>query len=588
MSIKMNRAKAWTVATMAVLLAVCLATGCAKKDKPLPIEVSQLLRQTVQGKALPASLRDQKELQRAWTELQGFYGKHGYQPVWSNARGPRQQAGELIQAIPPLAGDGLDIRRYQPERLRALLQEVKETKSFDDPEAQRRLVDLDVELTYTYLSLASHLATGRLQPEKLHIDWYAKPRNVDLDARLDQALTADSPGEIVKILRSLNPPYADYQRLTKALAEYKSIAAKGGWSPVPPGPDLKAGDRGPRVAALRARLAVSGDLAAPANPGNPGQPGQPSDSYDGTVAAAVSHFQRRHGLEVTGKVDADTLAELNVPIVDRIRQLQGNLERWRWLPATLGDRYILVNVPEFRLDVVDHGQTPLSMRVIVGKTQSRTPAFSDKMTYIELNPEWNLPTDIVNAEVAPKVATNPSYLASHDMEVVKGWGDKEEVIDPSSVDLSQLAANGYRLRQRAGDENPLGKVKFMFPNEFDVYLHDTPAHHLFDRAERDFSHGCIRLEKPMDLAAYLLKDDPKWTPEAIQAAIDSGEHKTISLPRPLPVHILYWTAWADADGTVQFRKDIYGHDDALEKALAKEPPVWVDPGTLREDVRAAK
>jgi L,D-transpeptidase YcbB len=580
--IRMNQLRA-----LAVLagITIALATGCARKDKPLPAEVGQLLRQTVQGKALPASLRDQKELQRAWTELQSFYGKHGYQPVWSNARGPRVQAGELIQAIPPLAADGLDVRRYQPERLTALLKEVKETKSFDDPEAQRRLVDLDVELTYTYLSLASHLATGRLQPEKLRIDWYTKPRNVDLDARLDQALTADSPGEIVKILRSLNPPYADYQRLTKALADYKAIMAKGGWNPVPPGPPLKPGDHGPRVAALRARLAASGDLAVPASSG---QPAPAVDVYDGTVAAAVSHFQRRHGLEVTGKVDADTLAELNVPIADRIRQIQVNQERWRWLPGSFGDRYILVNVPEFRLDVVDGGQTPLSMRVIVGKTQSRTPAFSDKMTYIELNPEWNLPSDIVANEVLPKVAANPGYLASHDMEVVKGWGDKEEVVDPSSVDLSQLARNGYRLRQRAGDENPLGKIKFMFPNEFDVYLHDTPADHLFDRAERDFSHGCVRLEKPMDLAAYLLKDDPKWTPETIQAAIDSGEHKTISLPRPLPVHILYWTAWMDADGTVQFRKDIYGHDAELEQALAKEPPVWVEPGTLRQDVRAAK
>jgi murein L,D-transpeptidase YcbB/YkuD len=579
---KMNRIQALTLAGIA---AFTLAAGCARKDKPLPAEVGQLLRQTVQGKALPASLRDQKELQRAWTELQSFYGKHGYQPVWSNARGPRQQAGELIQAIPPLAADGLDVRRYQPERLAALLKEVKETKSFDDPQAQRRLVDLDVELTYTYLSLASHLATGRLQPEKLRVDWYTKPRNVDLDARLDQALTADSPGEIVKILRSLNPSYPDYQRLVKALAGYKAIAAKGGWNPVPPGPPLKAGDHGPRVAALRARLVASGDLAAPASSG---QPAPATDVYDGAVAAAVSHFQRRHGLEATGKVDADTLAELNVPIADRIRQLQGNLERWRWLPATFGDRYILVNVPEFRLDVVDGKTTPLSMRVIVGKTQSRTPAFSDKMTYIELNPEWNLPADIVAAEVAPKVAANPGYLASHDMEVVKGWGDKEEVVDASSVDLSQLGKNGYRLRQRAGDENPLGKIKFMFPNEFDVYLHDTPADHLFDRAERDFSHGCVRLEKPVELAAYLLKDDPKWTPEAIQAAIDSGEHKTISLPRPLPVHILYWTAWADPDGTVQFRKDIYGHDDELEQALAKEPPVWIEPGTLREDVRAAK
>ncbi|HEX3553735.1 MAG TPA: L,D-transpeptidase family protein [Thermoanaerobaculia bacterium] len=582
------RIRPWVLAALAAITAFALMAGCARKPgqhqrEPLPPQVSQLLRETVQNRALPAAFKDQKELQRAWQDLRSFYDKRGYRPAWSDDRGPRPQAMELIRAIPPLAADGLDLRRYPAERLAALVKEVREAKSLDDPQAQRRLVDLDVELTYTCLALAAHLATGRLQPETLRVDWYTKRRNVDIESRLDQALTADSPGEIVKILRSLTPPYAGYQRLVQALTGYRGIAARGGWGEVPPGPVLKNGDRGPRVAALRSRLAASGDLAAPA----PGAPA--ADSYDDAVAAGVSHFQRRHGLEAAGRVDADTLAALNVPVAERIGQLQVNLERWRWMPASLGDRYVLVNVPEFRLDVVDGGQTPLSMRVIVGKTQSRTPAFSDKMTFIELNPSWSLPDDIVAKEVAPKLARNPGYLRSHDMEVVKRSGGKEEVVDASEVDLSRLGhGSPYHLRERSGEENPLGKIKFMFPNEFDVYLHDTPSHHLFAKTERDFSHGCIRLEKPLDLAAYLLKDDPKWTPEAIQEAIDSGEHRTVSVPRPLPVHILYWTAWADADGTVEFRKDIYGHDAELEQALAQEPPVWVEPGTMRKDVRAAK
>jgi murein L,D-transpeptidase YcbB/YkuD len=455
-----------------------------------------------------------------------------------------------------------------------MLKEVKETKDFDDPQAQRRLVDLDVELTYTYLSLATHLATGRLQPEKLRVEWYTKPRNVDLDARLGQALAADSSGEIVKLLRGLTPPYPDYQRLRTALADYRAIAARGGWAPVPAGPVLKTGSRGARVAALRARLAASGDLQpAPAPAPSTGNaptaaPAPVADIFDATVASAVSRFQRRHGLKVTGRVDEDTLAELNEPVQNRIRQLQANMERWRWLPASLGDRYILVNVPEFRLDVVEAGKPVYSMRVVVGKDQSRTPAFSDKMTFIELNPTWTLPDSITQKEILPKLASDPGYLARHDMEVV--------------------STSPYRLRQRAGKDNPLGQIKFMFPNEFDIYLHDTPADHLFDRAERDFSHGCIRLEKPIELAALLLKDDPKWTQEAIQTAIASGEHETITLPRPLPVHILYWTAWAEPDGMVAFRKDIYGHDDQLEQALAKEPPVWLDLNALRGDVRAAK
>jgi L,D-transpeptidase YcbB len=558
-----------------------LAAGCGKdhafsrfgSPKSLPPEVAQLLRETVEVKTLPASLKDQKELLKAWNEMRDFYEKRSFQPVWFTPRGIRPQAVELVQAIPALGQDGLDVRRYQPQRLEALIAEAKKLKAFDDPESQRRLVDTDAELTYTYLSLAAQLATGRLQPEKIRIEWYTKPRNVDLDARLGQALSADDAGEIVKILRSLTPPYPDYDRLRKALVAYRAIAAKGGWPQVPPGPALKLGAQGPRVAALKARLAVTGDMPAAAPP--PGTtpaanaPGPSSDLFDASVATGVAHFQRRHGLGANGKVDADTLAELNAPVEDRIRQLQGNMERWRWLPATLGDRYILVNVPEFRLDLIEAGRTALTMKVIVGKDQSRTPAFSDKMTFIELNPSWNIPKSIAEKEILPKLASDPGYLSRHNMEWVDEGGQS-------------------RLRQLPGEDNPLGKLKFMFPNDFDIYLHDTPAHHLFAETERDFSHGCIRLERPFDLATYLLKDDPKWTPEALQAAIDSGENQRIDLSHPIAVHILYWTAWVEPDGTVEFRKDVYGHDAELEQALAQEPPVWLDLDRMRGDQRAAK
>ncbi|MFY9826312.1 MAG: L,D-transpeptidase family protein, partial [Thermoanaerobaculia bacterium] len=334
-------------------------------------------------------------------------------------------------------------------------------------------------------------------------------------------------------------------------------------------------------AALRARLASSGDLGGLAT-------GPAADRYDEAVAAAVSHFQSRHGLEPTGKVGNDTLAELNVPAEARVRQIAANLERWRWMPASLGDRYIQVNIPDFHLDVVEDGQVPLSMRVIVGKPKSHTPNFSGRMTYLELNPNWNLPDDIAANEIAPKLATDPGYLASHDMELIRGWGGKEEVADPATVDLAKLGKGSpYRVRQRPGADNSLGQVKFMFPNPFDVYLHGTPSRSLFARTVRSFSHGCVRLEKPEELAAYLLKDDPKWSLEAIQSAIASGEHQTLSLRKPLPVYILYWTAWVDPDGTVELRRDLYGHDAAVAQALAHEPPVWIERSALREEVIAA-
>lgn len=575
------RSKTIFLSSLCILAALA---GC-KKDEPLPPAVAQIIRETVTVQTLPASLKDQKERVRAWEEMRRFYEKRGFTPAWSDSSGPLPVAQELIQAIAPLGVEGIAPGRYQPEKLEALRREVEEIESFEDPHAQRRLADLDVELTNTYLTLAAHLAVGRLQPEKLRIDWYTKPRNVDLDARLEQALAQE--GGLTNALRSFTPPHEEYARLRQALGRYREIAAKGGWPTVPADEDLKKGATGDRVQALRLRLAATGDLAVQAPAGAKGQPAPPP-VYDDAVAAAVSRFQKRHGLEVTGVVDEETLAELNVPAADRVRQIQVNMERWRWMPATLGERYIYVNVPEFYMRLFEGDRVGMEMRVVVGKDQSKTPAFSDQMTYLELNPAWNLPNTILSEEILPKLASDPGYLARNEMEVVKGWGENEEVV--SFADLSELGKPGspYRVRQRAGRANPLGQVKFMFPNEFDIYLHDTPADHLFDRAERDFSHGCIRLEKPLELAYYLLKDDPKWTPEAIQATVSSGEHASIKLPRPLPVHILYWTAWADADGTVQFRKDVYGHDAALEEALADEPPVWIEPASLRGEVRAAK
>ena len=579
-----------------VLAAIAELIGCAgeketffvSRSQPLPPQVRQVLRDAVLSHPELASLHDSQQTAGAWHNLQDFYGKRDYRPAWSTNVGPSRQAAALIAAIPTLAAEGLDTRRYSPDRLAALAQEVRNAKSFDDPDSQRRLADLDVELTYTYLSLTEDLAAGSLQPEKLGVEWSVKrpaAGKESAEPSLEAALSAKTPGEMLKNLRATTPRHAGYQRLTQALATYRAIAARGGWGTVPAGAPLKMGDGGPRVAALRARLAASNDLAAaPATPGSPAV-----DIYNEAVAAAVAHFQRRHGLEPTGKVGDETLAELNVPVEARIRQIEVNQERWRWMPASLGDRYILVNVPDFRLDVVEDGQVPLSMRVVVGKAKSHTPIFSSRMAYLQLNPEWNLPDDIAANEIAPKLASDPGYLARHEMELIRGWGDKEEAVSPASVDLSKLGKGSpYRLRQRSGTDNPLGQVKFVFPNPFDVYLHGTTSPHLFARSVRSFSHGCVRLEKPQDLAAYLLKDDPKWTPETIEDAIATGEHKTVSLPKPIPVYILYWTAWVDADGTVELRRDLYGHDATVAQALAHEPPVWIERKALREEVIAAK
>ncbi|HYG61679.1 MAG TPA: L,D-transpeptidase family protein [Thermoanaerobaculia bacterium] len=564
---------------MPILLAALTVLAACRGDEPMPPEVSQILRQTVETQTLPASLKDQKEQVRAWEEMRRFYAARQFQPAWSDSRGPLPEARELLAAIDQLSAQGIDPRRYRKDELAALLPEKGWKDLADDPREQRRVADLDAQLTFTFLTIATHTAVGRLQPDTVRTDWYTKPRNLDVDGLLNRALQSQEEGAIQKALRGMTPPGEEYARLSQVLDRYQQIAEKGGWPSIPAGPELKPGDGGPRVAALRARLAAEGDLAANAAAGA---------AFDEPLAQAVSRFQRRNGLEVTGKVDEATLAALNVPAEDRLRQLVVNMERWRWMPSDLGERYIWVNIPEFRMDLFEGDRPAVSMRVVVGKEQSRTPVFSDKMEYLELNPFWNLPDSIINEEVLPALAKNPDYLASHEMEVVQGWEADAPAV--SSYDPSQLGKPGseYRLRQRPGAANPLGKVKFMFPNRFDIYLHDTPADHLFDRAERDFSHGCIRLERPIELAQYLLKDDPKWTPEAIQAKLASGETTSVPLPRPLAVHLVYFTAWADENGVVHFRDDVYGHDAKLAAALMEEPPVPLDLPAIRGDVRAAR
>lgn len=543
-----------------ILAGVFLLTGC--REKPMPPQVAQIIRSTVESETLPASIKEQKERARAWDEMRRFYQKRQYQPAWSDVNGPRPQAGQLVEAVAPFAAaEGLDPRRYQSGRLAGLLGQVKQDKSLESPEAQRRLADLDVELTFIYLTLAANTAIGRVQPETLRIHWENQSRNVDLDTRLEKALQEE--GDLAASLRSLAPPNPRYARLRDALARYREIAAHGGWPGVPS--SLEAGARGPGALALRNRLIAEGDLPA-VSEGREGQ--QAAPVFDASVSQAIARFQQRHGLEPDGKLGEDTVAELNVPVQERIRQIEINLERWRWLPSSLGESYVWVNVPEFRMELIDKGRKAIDMAVVVGKQQSQTPVFSDQMEYLELNPEWNIPPSIAEGEILPKLASDPGYLARHNMEWV---GD----------------GASQRIRQRSGPDNPLGQVKFMFPNEHDVYLHDTPADHLFSREERDFSHGCIRLERPVQLAEYLLKDKPDWRGGRLRQAIVSGEHRTVKLPQKLPVHILYFTAWVEDNGVVNFRKDVYGHDARLAAALAQEPVVPLDLPALRGDVRAA-
>jgi murein L,D-transpeptidase YcbB/YkuD len=488
-----------------------------------------------------------------------FYQKRGYLPAWSGKNIPLAQADDLLISIRESYDEGLTPEYYHLKSMETILNEIRTVPSGTaDP---RRLAALDLFLTDAFLLLGCHLSSGCLNPVMIETQWFADSARVDVDNVLEKALRDNT---IRESLRNLAPPDKGYRNLKQALIEYRTIAAKGGWGNVPDGRILKTGMRSNRVSDLRKRLASSGDLSSD----------DETSLFNDAVENAVRRFQHRHGLKADGIVGPETVQALNVPAEKRVRQLEINLERLRWSFRNLGERYILVNIADYHLFVVEHGRSLFSMRVIVGKPFWNTPVFRAEMKSIVLNPSWNVPTSIALEEIIPKILKDPEYLAEQSIAVLKGWGEKEQVIGPETVEWSLLSEEYFpcHLRQDPGPLNPLGRIKFLLPNQFGVYLHDSPNKGLFGQNVRTFSHGCIRLEKPFDLATYLLSGDPRWTDEAIKEAIVRGKEETIHLPRPIPVYILYLTAWADDQGMINFRKDIYGRDEQLDEALLKKPP----------------
>jgi murein L,D-transpeptidase YcbB/YkuD len=478
----------------------------------------------------------------------------------------------------------------------------------------RQAADLELLCTDAFLLYASHLLTGRVVPTSVTPSWNIEQRRADLLDVLEAAVApgvsgpgasastvdARSAHALGTALTSLRPSHPAYNALVQAYRRYRSLADRGGWPAVPDGPTLARDSTGERVALLRARLRAAGDLDAEEDTENAGVLGasrfpmtassQPSDApargdstpvtapavYDTALEAAVRRFQTRHGLAVDGAVGSATLTALNVPAAERAEQLALNLERWRWLPEDLGSRHILVNIADFSLRAVEDGADVLAMRVVTGTPYRQTPVFSGTITYLVLNPYWHVPSTIAVEDKLPAIRSDPGYLNRQQFEVFRGWRADAQPLDPASIAWDSVSARTfpYRLRQKPGPYNALGRVKFMFPNPHSVYLHDTPTRGLFAQAERSFSSGCIRLERPQALAQYLLADHPQWSAERLASVFEqaSGPEQTVVLPTPIPVHLQYWTAWTDADGTVHFRNDIYRRDAALREALAARPP----------------
>lgn len=544
-----------------LLLAFGLLTGCDSGSKSADDASSVTTSKgTVAGPTLDSVAVDTyynrrpvfKEHRR---DAQQFYRERQGRLAWFRNGELVPQAQKLLDKVAAAKEEGLDPARYRVVDFQKQFAALKAAKKGDPDRLADLMKETDLALSGTYFAFAGDFYKGVVDPHTNEaLEWSVKRNKVKLYRALQTILQERESSYPYYEFGTFHP---EYDRLRHALGQYRKLLAAGGWGTVPTVKKLEPGAKDAAVVpALRRRM-----LAGARSAGD-------STAYDPALVEAVKTFQERHGLKPDGIVGAGTVEAMNVPVEARIDQLILNMERWRWVPKKLGDRYVLVNIPEFKLHMVDGGKEVFDMRVIVGKEMKATPVFSDKMEYVVLAPYWGIPQSIVLEEIKTAMLRNPNFIESQNMELLKGSGKTVQPISPKSIDWASLDKTNWKyiLRQRPGGENPLGPIKFIFPNENDVYLHGTPNAWLFNQTQRGFSHGCVRIEDPYKFASYLLRDQPEWTPEKIHETVDAGEEKWITLKEKLPVYIVYFTAWVDPAGAVHFRDDIYGHDQALEKA----------------------
>lgn len=544
------------IAAVASYATLCLGVAGALG---LVDPVQELLRQRLEEARERSVILVTNEPLCALEHLRRFYQRRNYQPAWHRGTEPLPDAYSLTQAIRGAHQEGLNPSDYHLAAIEKLLGAVPEKPPAVNSQTPLELVDVDLLLTDAFLSLSNDYSAGRVQPEGRLANWPCGKSNLDLAARLDSAISSKN---VESSLQALLPQRAGYRRLRKVLAGYRDVATRGGWGTVPEGPKLAKGSTDERVTALRNRLRASGDWTSTKE--------SFSDPFDDALQQGVHKFQQRHGLDGDGIVGPSTLAALNVSVEARIEQIKVNMERWRWLTRDLEKEFILVNIANFELYIVENENPIARMRVVVGKRYRPTPVFASIMTHVVINPSWNVPRRIAVREMLPLLRKDPTYLQKENLKVFAGWKPEEKELDPGAIDWSAITPADFKLhfRQTPGPRNALGQLKFVFPNQFDVYMHDTPARDLFKKPSREFSHGCIRIERPLDLAEHALRGDSAWTRDRLAAAIASGKELTVPLPRPLPVYILYATAWVDRNGDLQLRRDTYKLDEPVAKAIS--------------------
>ncbi len=527
---------------LAILPSLIFVSSCSgtKKERAVSNKPQPVLDSTFYINYVKSEPKFKDQLD--WTKK--FYREREFKLGWFKNNQVVPQAEQMLGIIEKAGEEGLDPKDYQIKDFNKLFADLDNAKK-DSAQYTALQKEIDVALTATYFVWASDYYRGVVIPkDNEEIEWDVKRNKIKLHKAL---MTVLKERESKYSYASFSPLHPEYSRLKAALASYRKIQASGGWPKVTANPKLKTGQKSPMVPVLRKRLGLAAG----------------TDSlFNDEIFNAVKSFQNEQGLKPDGALGPETVKLMNVPVEARIKQIILNMERWRWIPKSFEPDYLLVNIPEYKLHVFEKGKERLTMNVIVGKTLNSTPIFSDKLETVVLSPYWNVPVSIIQKELAPKLAGNPGYLDHLDMEVVSGKGTP---VDPSSIDWASVNETNWKyvLRRRPGPKNDLGDVKFIFPNTNDIYLHDTPHDELFSQAKRGFSHGCVRVEKPIELAEYLLRNSGGWDRSRIMSTISERKERHVKLKQVLPVYLVYFTAWADENGKVHFRDDIYSHDETL-------------------------
>jgi murein L,D-transpeptidase YcbB/YkuD len=486
--------------------------------------------------------------------LSKIYHENNLKPFWIGTGGPGKQAKGIFETLKAADSHGLTPEHYLTDKIQ---------KYWESTDA-KGLARLDILLTLGLRGYVADMREGSIEPRKIDPKLFATARDaeVDFNTLREQAL---STPDIQAFLEKQVPPFLQYHKLRKALKDYRAMKTKGGWESIPEGKILKPGMEDERVRLIRKRLSITGDLRSDDLKGT---------VYDDRTVQAVKRLQSRHGLEPDGIIGKNTLSALNISVDTKILQIVINMERYRWIKHQLGERVIVVNIAGFGAAGIKPktGEIEIKMRVIVGKEFHKTPVFSDAIKYVEFNPYWNIPVSIANNEMLPKLKKNAHYLKERNIRIFNSWGPDAKELDSIAIDWKKVGKKEiarWHLRQEPGPHNALGTVKFVFPNKFNVYLHDTPSHSLFQKTKRAFSHGCIRLSQPAEMASYVLGGEKNgWGIERVKEIIEGGKREVVPLKKPFPIYILYRTVIVNPENEeVNFRADVYGRDALLKKSL---------------------